>query len=254
MRKFAYLALLPILMAACPQAHAQGTPPAADRWRFDITPYIWFSGISGDVTLPRGGARDFSADFGDIFDNLKFAAMASAEARYGRFGLLLDFFYVDLEQGFNSPRSLTVSNGNVQFSTTQFAAVGLVRLVEDRNWWLDAGAGIRAWWLDSEIKANGGLFAGRSSSASSNWVDPLVALRGQVRLNDRFALTAYGDVGGFDTNTRLTWQAIAALDWQVTPSIAARLGYRYISVDRSRSNIDADFDLSGPFIGASFRF
>lgn len=244
-------ALLAGLLAATPPAAAQATH---DGWEFFVSPYVWFAGVSGDVALPRGGNRDFSADFGDIFDTLKFSAMATAEARRGRFGIVVDFLYLDTEEGFNTPRSIGVRSGDTRMTTTEASVVGLFRAIEQPGYWLDVGAGMRAWWLDSRISADQGLLAGRSASSSSNWVDPLVAARGHLRLSENWSLTAYGDVGGFDTGSRLTWQAMGSVDWRITPAIMARAGWRYIAIDRSRGDVEADIAMSGPFIGVTFRF
>ncbi|PWS36412.1 hypothetical protein DFH01_14730 [Falsiroseomonas bella] len=244
-------ALLAGLFGAAQPAVAQ---TRNDGWEFSLSPYVWFAGVSGDVTLPRGGNRDFSADFGDVFDSLKFGAMATAEARRGRFGVVLDFVYLENEEGFNSPRSIAVRGGDTRLTTTELSVVGLFRAVEQPGYWLDVGGGLRAWWLDTDVSANQGLLAGRSASASSNWVDPLIAARGQVRLSEAFSLTAYGDVGGFDTGSKLTWQAIGSLDWRITPAIIGRAGWRYMAVDRSRDNVEADIAMSGPFLGVTFRF
>jgi opacity protein-like surface antigen len=85
-------------------------------------------------------------------------------------------------------------------------------------------------------------------------VDPILAVRGHVRLTDRIGLTAYADIGGFQTGSQLTWQAVGALDWQITSSIVAQIGWRYIYIDYSKDNVTVDMDLSGPFLGATFRF
>jgi hypothetical protein len=248
------------LAAACLMAGLAAATPAtaqtsaAEGWQFSITPYLWFAGVSGDVVLPRGGTRDFSADFSDIFDSLKFAAMATAEARRGRFGIVADFMYLDNEQGFNSPRSIAVRGGDVRLTTTEASLIGLYRVVQDDRYWIDVGGGMRAWWIDTTISANQGLLAGRSAGSSPNWVDPIIATRAQVRLSESFSLTGYADIGGFDTGSQLTWQAIGSLDWAIRPNIVARAGWRYIYIDYKREDVELDLGMSGPFLGVTFRF
>ncbi|MGI9534573.1 MAG: hypothetical protein ACR2NW_06450, partial [Thermodesulfobacteriota bacterium] len=47
-------------------------PLVTDDWQFILTPYIWFAGLSGDISA-NGQQVDVSASFGDIFDQLDFA-------------------------------------------------------------------------------------------------------------------------------------------------------------------------------------
>jgi hypothetical protein len=245
------LAVLCAAMMASGTASAQERP---DGWELALTPYMWFSGISGSISLPRGGTEDFSADFGDIFDALKLGFMGTFEARRGRFSIITDLFYTNLEQGFNSPASIAVSSGSVRTTTTEFSIIGMYRAVEDERYFIDVGAGLRAWWIDTRIDANAGLFAGQSASSSKNLVNGIIAGRVGIRLNDRISLIAYGDVGGFNIDSKLTWQAIGAVDWRITESISAVAGWRHIQVDTSNSGANIDIALSGPFLGATFRF
>jgi opacity protein-like surface antigen len=226
----------------------------AEGWQFEMTPYIWFSGITGDVSLPQGASASFSADFGDIFDDLKFSAMTVFEARRDRLSLLVDLFYVNLQQGFNTPNGIAVSSGSVRTRTTEISAIGLYRITEEPSVSLELGGGVRSWWVNTQINANSGLLGGRSTSSTVNLVNGLIAGRLGVRLTDKLRLTLYGDVGGFNINSSLTWQAIGALDWQVTNSFVASVGWRHIQIDNRNSGTELDLAFSGPFLGLTYRF
>jgi hypothetical protein len=77
--------------------------PQNDAWTFTLSPYVWFSGLGGEVTNPHG-SETFSADFGDIFGTMKFSYMGLVEARRGNFSLLTDFMYLNLQQGVPAPK------------------------------------------------------------------------------------------------------------------------------------------------------
>ena len=88
----------------CPAALAGGRCSAADDpapgsaapWQLSVTPYVWGTALKGDVGVGRTSA-DVDASFSDILDNLNGALMLSLELRKGRFGLLSDSVYANLE-------------------------------------------------------------------------------------------------------------------------------------------------------------
>lgn len=180
--------------------------------------------------------------------------MTVFEARRDRFSLLFDLFYVNLQQGFNSPDSIAVSGGDVRTRTTEVSAIALYRLLQDPSVFVDVGGGLRAWWINTRIQANAGLLAGRSASSTVDLVNGVVAGRLGLCLTDTIGLTFYGDVGGFNINSSLTWQAIAAADWQFTNSLVASVGWRHIQVDTRNSGTDLDLAFRGPFLGLTYRF
>jgi hypothetical protein len=234
-------------------ATAQSPQPATEGWAVTLSPYVWFSGLGGDVTGPHGGGS-FNADFGDIFGTMKFSFMGLAEARRGRFSLLLDTLYLNLEQGVPVPGLGAYSGGSARTQSAEVAAIALYSVVEERAVRLDLGGGVRGWWFDTELRLDAGLQPARTQSASTSWVDPVISARGILRLNDRMTLTAYGDVGGFGVGSELTWQAFATLDYQVTPSISVSGGFRWIHIDYDKGSSDISLDMAGPIIGASIRF
>jgi hypothetical protein len=245
-------ALAALMLAAAPGS-ARGEAAQADGWRFALTPYIWFAGVGGEAALPRQ-SRDFDADFGDVLSNLDLAAMAMFEARRGRFSLVVDGLYLGQDVNVTTPRNLAFRGGSAELNATQLAAVGLVRAIEQPRFGLDVGAGLRAWWIDTEVTLNPGLLAGRSAKGSANFTDPLLAMRVEVRLSERWSFFAYGDIGGFDTGSRLTWQVLGAVSWQATQSTSLQLGYRHLAVDVSRGDLALDLSFGGPILGVTIRF
>jgi hypothetical protein len=68
-------------------------------------------------------------------------------------------------------------------------------------------------------------------SRTDYWLDPYVGLRGRYNLNDKFYLTAKGDVGGFSVGSKFAWSAEAALGWQMMRNISTEIGYRAVGLD-----------------------
>jgi hypothetical protein len=71
-----------------------------------------------------------------------------------------------------------------------------------------------------------------------------------------FALTVYGDVGGFGLAAHTDWQVVGTIDYALRSSIDLHLGYRSLNVNYSLNNRPVGFDvnLNGPIIAGTFRF
>ena len=247
------LGALGVLALSATSAAAQAPARTTDDWTFVASPYVWFSGLGGEVTLPRG-SDSFNADFGDILETLKFSFMGLFEARRQNFSLVFDLMYINQQQGVPVPDNGAFTGGSSRLKTTEASAIGLFTLLEQPGGRFELGGGLRAWRMTTEINLDSGLLPGRSADETTSWVDPIIAARGSLRLNDRLSLTGYGDIGGFGVGSELTWQVMATLDWRFSDTFSASLGYRWIQIDYEAGRAKIDLDMSGPIIGASLRF
>jgi hypothetical protein len=69
-----------------------------------------------------------------------------------------------------------------------------------------------------------------------------------------WATALNGDIGGFDANSKLTWQAFAALGYDATESTRVLVGYRALGYDHDRDGFLYDTVMHGPIIGAGVGF
>lgn len=61
---------------------------AADAWRFQLTPYVWMTGLDGSVRPFRGApTAHVNKSFSDILENLDAAAFVNGTARKGQYVL-----------------------------------------------------------------------------------------------------------------------------------------------------------------------
>lgn len=90
-------------------------------------------------------------------------------------------------------------------------------------------------------------------SGSKSWVDPLVGFRGRLNLTDKLYLAARGDIGGFGVGSDLAWNVFGSLGYQWNERLSTELGYRYLSMDYSDGGFIFDADMSGLFLGLTFR-
>ncbi|MDO9713820.1 porin family protein [Paracraurococcus lichenis] len=248
------LVLAVTLVAMASAAQAQSEPPPI--WTFSVAPYAWVPALRGNVhtPLPRVGDRNFEVGGGTVITDLDaLPAMIAGEARYGRLAVVGDFFYAALQQDLNT-RDLLWQGGHTRVTSTVGTLLGMVRLIEAPRQSIEVGAGTRIWNFITKVSLNPGLEPGAIRKASLSWADPLVAARYRVMLSPRFGVSVYADVGGFDAGSRLTWQAIGSLDYDLTDWARLRVGWRHLNVDRQSGSFGVDLGFSGPFVAASLRF
>ena len=93
-----------------------------------------------------------------------------------------------------------------------------------------------------------------SASGKTDWVDPFVGFRGQWNLTEQLYLAGRADIGGFGVGSELTWQASAALGWQINASWSAEAGYRYLAPDFEDGAITYEVASNGFFVSLGYTF
>ena len=260
---------------------AAGLPGAAlaqsdaDAWKWRGTIYLWGAGIDGTARLPAGGTVSANASFDDLLKSLDFAFMGVLEARKGRWGGLVDLIYMDLSNSKSGTRSLgfTGPGGNVTIpvdanldvdtglKSTILSLAATYTLVEKPNYEtaLVGGARYLDVRADLDWQARGNIGAlppvVRSGSASSklrNW-DAIIGVRGRAGLDasGKWYLPYHLDVGAGDSD--LTWQALAGVGYRFGWG-EVTLVYRYLDYEFKSGEALRDLTISGPALGASWRW
>ncbi len=223
-----------------------------EGWTFAFAPYFWAAGLSGDIAQFGLPTVHVDADFGDILDNLDFAAMAVGEARYDRYSIFGDIIYTKLSNGAETPRGIIA--GSVDVSSETFAGLlgaGYSVLRNDKSN-LDLVGGVRVWHVSTEISFSGGFLDGRDVSDSATWVDGLVGVRGNYSITDNFYLTGWGLVGGGGAN--VDWDVMGGVGYKFNNTFSAVAGYRALGVDYSDGGFVFDVVQQGPILGLVMRF
>jgi hypothetical protein len=263
-------------------ARAQTVPSTNPGWRFSVTPYAWAPSVSGSLrygplvqqgTGASGAKVDVSST--SILDDLKFAAMISAEARNGPFSLAADFIYLSLGSAPSSVRSVDFAQGgrNAVSSSlnagTEASVKGTVislapgyTVAQGRWGHIDGQVGFRilALSVNTSVRLGADVMgpgAGQSFSRSAQLgrsdtlVDGIVGLRGRFVLGRGFSLPFAVDVG--TGSSRLTWQALGGINYQ-TGWAGVTLGYRHLSYEGGGNSLVQDFSFGGPFIALNMSF
>lgn len=225
---------------------------AQDGWTFTVAPYFWMAGLSGDTAQFGLPTVHIDSNFGDILSNLDFAFMAAGEARYDRFSVIGDVFYVKLGADASTPAGILASDVDVT-SETFSGLLGLGYAVLDGpEGHLDVVGGIKLWSVDTTISFTGGLLDGVEKSDSATWVDGMVGLRGKYSLTPEVYLTGWGLVGGGGAD--IDWDVALGIGYDFNDRISAIAGYRAVGVDYSHDGFIFDTVQQGPILGLAIKF
>jgi hypothetical protein len=238
---------------------AAGTAPAwaadqdDDPWRFTVAPLLWGAGINGNVTV-RNRSADVNVDFNQILDHTDAAFMAYFEARNSEFGLYLQPNYMRLSadgsigplEGSDTMKIWIVEGG---------AFYNIVTWGQDKPLTVDAVVGVRYWNLNNDLKLSGPNGRSFNAQSTQTLTDPLVGLRVQKHLTEKWSLNLEGDIGGFgisDQSSDFSWQTVGLVGYDFTRNISAFAGYRALGVRKEGSEKGADLVLSGALLGVEF--
>jgi opacity protein-like surface antigen len=245
-------------LLASPAVEAQDGTASADKWQFEITPYLFASGLNGTAGV-QGVEGNINMGFNDIWNHLDKAFMGLFEARKGPWAFLLDGIYTKLED--EQTKSVTGPVGVVTANTDFNATVTMTiyqptfgyRLVDERTKW-DVLLGSRYTQLDSSLNAGISIpsvpfSGGRSASGSVTWWDTVVGARVIAPIADRWSFVGYADVG-----TNSTYQVLAGVNWQFAEQFSGKFGYRFLHQDYESGGTKWDMDLQGAYMGLGIRF
>jgi opacity protein-like surface antigen len=269
-KRGAMLQILTILLVVFTSSWVYALNEVGDtqQWDLRVTPYLWTADLEGDATF-RGRTGSIEASFSDIMDNFDIGFMGRVEAWKNGWGVTLDGLYLDLGTEFKTSRG----KADVDIKET-FLDFGIGRRVLDvpvgqdnsQNLSFDLLGGGRYVHIEGtvDIVPSGPLGdilgIGGSYEGKIDYVEPFVGGRIRWDMNDKFAIVARGDVGGFSVGSAsdLTWNLVAGIDYQLSKNMNFVAGYRILDIDfeeNSGSNeYGLDVQMKGPVFGFSMRF
>jgi hypothetical protein len=236
-----------LAMAAPTWAQAQAGPTAAmdDQWHFNLVPYMWMTGIEGDVSVAGLRAVPVEASFSDIWDNFDFGLAGRFEGRKNRFGFGLDFTYNNLGAPVASNAPVVGALG-LEADVRQLFGEGFAffRVAHggraDNPAHLDLLAGAR--YTDTRTRLTAQTSAGVQYDGrfqDLDWLDAMAGLKGRAPLGSRAAVLGRADVAGFGSN--LTWNVEGDLAFMASRHWTVGAGWRYMDIDYDNDGEGVEF-------------
>ncbi len=169
--------------------------------------------------------------------------MGTFGAHKGKWGFESDVLYLKVGDVIPSPGPID----KFQLKDWVVTPYATYNIVESDQWNVNLLAGARYLYMRPQVTIGQEVFP----SSDSNW-DGIVGIKGDYKLNEKWFMPFTFDVGGGDSD--LTYQAWAGVGYKYeTFDLIA--GYRYIKweFDGALEGF-TDLKISGPIIGAKFRF
>lgn len=230
-------------------------PPADPAWEVTVTPYVWFSGLKGDIGVsPRVAPVHVDLAFSDIWDALDFAGMAVVQARRERFVAIADIAYIDLGTskhiGIRDPDLINAKLDSKLFISTVAAGY---RAVDRGDFYVDLIGGARVMSMKTGLDLSGPNRT-FSQNVSKTWADPVIGARVHGPIGAKWSYNAYGDVGGFGVSSNVTWQLYGAVQYRLNEDWTLSAGWRHLKTDYKHKGFVFDAAQDGPILGAAYRF
>ncbi len=238
------------LALATAGARAAAQIDTSGQWRFNVTPDLWALSLHGRVGVgPVATNADVS--FHDLLKALRFAFMANAEVRKGRWFGNIDVIYASL--GKENVIAFRGDTGNLEL-TQKMSIIQPVGgyTIGNQKWSVDFLGGFRAWDLKTTIDVDVTRRPTNPHSIDRGWPDATAGFRFHWLPYQKLRVLAGGDGGGGGSHG--TWQAYGLVGYDVWSRVALGAGYRYLFVNYEDNNYLLDADLRGFGLGASIHW
>ena len=260
------------------------TPPL---WEVRIGVPGWLAGIDGDSGV-KGLEASSDVKFSSLLKHLThFPVALSINARYQRWEFWVDGQYIEVGTSATLP-GLLFTDANVHIKNALAEGFIGYRVINCDNAHLTLFAGARWTYFQGDLSIfdNGdarlvrlrellGIRKRLDFSDSIDWVDPVIGMRGRLKIWKATTIFAEGDVGGFDANadtafelrregrtirresvdsTDWSYQLAGGLEFQLTRNIWLQAGWRYMKYDFRKNGFTDKNALNGPLIQAGVNF
>src|SRR5215475_9090098 len=256
-------AIQAVLFSAVVRADPQEPP-----WEFSLTPYLWLPHVDASMRYETPGTGGSPVSLTNLLQHLNAALFLSGEARKGRWGLATDLVYCSFQKEGSNVSNISGPGGEsevpINSGTTTTLTGYMVSLTGNYSLaqWpaakLDLLAGLRythiGTTLDWSFTTSVDSLAARTGSvgqAVDLW-DGIVGVRGTAALGGgKWFVPYYLDAGA--GTSKFTWQGLLGVGYSFGWGDLL-LVYRYLSFEQGDERPVQRFYLSGPALGATFRF
>ena len=253
--------IIPVGMAC-----AEGVSPipkVTDEFRFELTPYLWMAGLSGNLDYNNVQKVQSNLSANKILSNLSVGGMLDGEVHYGQWGLMGNGIFAKLSA--KSSKSTLKDQQDLEVNSTTdawmgiYTAAGTYTAYVDQAVYVDVLAGARFLNLNSKVQlgasvANTPYTGATTYYSSTHATDAIAGVKGRVRISETsFYVPFYVDAGGGSSVAKFTTQQTLGIGYAFD-HVDLSLVYNNLYYSMSNDKISSYLSMSGPLIAATFRF
>jgi hypothetical protein len=212
----------------------------AQDWDWKVAPYLWATGIDGEVAL-GASAHDVDVNFGDILDVLAGAALVHVEGSNGANGVFGDLVWMSVEP---EPEPAAFGGETSANLDTLIAELGYVRQLER----VGLELGVRYW--DLELELDPALLP--PVKGDDTWVDGFIGIRRNSDVGDKWTSTTSLDIGAGGSDFTWAFDLVYALEFDSGNRFA--IGLKLLDIDYENGSGASLFRQDLTFAGATIGY
>ena len=241
------------IIRMCPAIALFIAAPAAADIGWSITPYIWATETTVDLTAdgtPIGGGTVSFSDLLDIMDT-SFQVNVEGGRSDGNWSAFVDLTYLETSDKFSTPNVLIKTDSEQLYIDTAIAY-----WPNGEEGGFNVFGGMRYTSLDDRFKFSlpaPGVALGTLKNDRS-FTDLLLGGRYRFDFNESWALQTRADYAFGDSEGILQLQAFVRYAVGKDRQHGVLIGYRYKDAEFEAASLEEDFEFKGPVAGFNFRF
>lgn len=243
-----------VSMAALLAAGATTFAAESDGWKFEFTPYAWLAGVEGDLTV-NGTKVDFDKSFSDLFDAVEVGGSFRIGAERDRFliGALVDYFSLSTDE-------LDVEDQPAGGSLDSKILLTEVAVGYRVDGWSEGQTfglmvGVRNMHIENDLDVTGEGTFSRDNDVTDAMFYVLPSVPVLPSKIEGLRFNPVLGIGAGDSD--LAYELFPQFQYQITDTVAARLGYRTVGWkfkgDNNEDN-ELNISLSGLIVGLGVTF
>lgn len=247
MKRWSVVALAAVALAGTGMA----ARAEAGDWKVEVTPYVWFAGIDGTVTV---GGREvkFDRSYDQLTENVDTVLEGVAIVQYRKFIGFVEVNTVSIKKvrdEFSQPDA-GLDLEEVQLDMSGVTLGAGYQFPSFKRGTVDVLLGLRM--LDLYGKVTG--HEGGAADASNTVLDPALIIRPSFPLTAKLRINPTVAIGG-GGDSDLIAAFSPQLQYSFNKTIAVRLGYRVLHQKyENDKGVGIDLNVSGVMAGVSLFF